>query len=53
MKVANEYWRFIHSRSFVGKSLFRKNDVQRCTCVRMVEGKVSDGALTDYVLLQN
>ena len=35
----------------VGNSWFKKNDVYKYTWLRMVEGKVVDKALMDYVLL--
>ena len=35
----------------VGNSWFKKNDVYKYTWLRMVEGRVVDKALMDYVLL--
>ena len=37
----------------VGNSMFRKKYVYKYTWVRMVEGRVVDRALMDYVLLPN
>ena len=34
----------------VGNSWFKKNDVYKCTWLRMVEGRVEDKAQMDYVL---
>ena len=36
----------------MGNSWFKKNDVYKYTWLRMVEGKVVDKALIDYVLLK-
>ena len=33
-----------------GNNLFRKRDASKCLWVRMVEARVSDGALIDHVL---
>ena len=35
----------------MGNSWFKKNDVYKCTWLRMAEGRVVDKALMDYVLL--
>ena len=35
----------------VGNSWFTKNDVYKCTWLRIAEGRVVDKALMDYVLL--
>ena len=35
----------------VGNSRFKKNDVHKYTWLRMVEGRVVDKALMDYLLL--
>ena len=53
MKVAKDYWRCVHAEQelVAGNSLLRKNDVYKYTWVRMVERRVVNRALMDYVLL--
>ena len=51
MKVVNDYWMCAEQELVVGNSWFKKNDVFKYTWLRMVEGRVVDRALMDYVLL--
>ena len=37
----------------MGNSWFKKNDVYKYTWLRMVEGRLADKALMDYVLYQD